>query len=126
MTIKRADQQTVARHAMYLMLGAQDALRKHAVVSRLTTNDVHTAQMNGHLEMVSRLSDFAVIVADHYVNLSLHDIPGIFEYEVTEWLGTWAIDNFDASILDFTDELERQIYSFLAGHPSTLNPAGPT
>lgn len=100
---------------VFLMDGFNAACKDRAYVSlaeRVANNDLHTRHSdthNGYIGIVSNMAAYAFALEaalDEYILANYFDnvvYPGVFEYEVTEELGTWLFNNPDA----FTEEVSQ-------------------
>jgi len=104
---------------VYLVAGIDEKLRIHRVTQRLTDCKDHTLVAGGgHIGMVTDLLPWAAKVAKHLAaKADMQDFPGVFEYEVTEELGSWAADAAQNGLVhadDFEAELNRLSELFFA------------
>lgn len=79
----------------YLLAGVEPVLQTYAVAQCLAGGDDHPILRDGgHIGMVTELLPFAKIVAQYVEDaVGKQDFPGVFEYEVTEELGTWLANS---------------------------------
>ena len=107
----------VAVQLVYLVAGADDAIRDERAMHRLRgEGDYATVleRLGGHIGMVQEFLPFAEMVSA-YVTSRTQDFPGVFEYEVTEELGKWfARKEGAATVKEFAAELEIQGAAFFA------------
>lgn len=107
----------------YLTAGAEHALNIGRITHRLKGDpDGHPALGGGHMDLVDNLVDCAEVVTKYLDGLPVGtDYPGVFEYEVTEEMGKWFVDQHtltDTPTLDdFKDELHRQAAAFFSQPP---------
>jgi len=93
----------------YLVAGIEQGLKKHKITNLMLGSDApHPLVANGgHIGMVMNQVFKAELITRHLVNRHHDsDFPGVFEYEVTEPLGVWIAENPEASMGDFTAQLE--------------------
>lgn len=86
------DHDDVATQLVYLVAGVETEASKYRVTQRLLGNDdeAHPIMSSGgHTGMVADLLPYAKLVSAHIAFMQSQDFPGVFEYEVTESLGSW-------------------------------------
>ena len=101
---------------VYLVDGATSSMNLFNVTKRLKGEDVdHPLVANsGHVGMVNDMMVYANIVGEYLDKRPENQIfPGVFEYEVTEWLGGWLARTAEANdghihVPDFIAELNRK------------------
>lgn len=81
----------VATQLVYLVAGVERETTKYQVTQRLlgTQQDHAILAGGGHTGMVADLLPYAKLVSAHIANMLAQDFPGVFEYEVTEHMGSW-------------------------------------
>ena len=111
---------TVATQLVYLVTGIDTVLQTHRVRVRLTGEDEDhpITAGSGHIGMVDDMYPYAEAVVAYIDSRMDQDFPGVFEYEVTETLGTWLANNWTdeepPTLASFNAELERQGDAFFA------------
>jgi len=97
----------LAVQLVYLVAGIEQGLKKHKITNLMLGSDAPHPLVadSGHIGMVMNQVFKAELITRHLVDHDL-DHPGVFEYEVTEPLGVWIAENPEASMGDFTAQLE--------------------
>lgn len=99
----------LAIQLVYLVAGIERGLKTHEITNlMLGSDDPHPlVASGGHIGMVMNQVFKAELITRHLASFRRgHDFPGVFEYEVTEPLGVWIAENPEASMGDFTAQLE--------------------
>jgi hypothetical protein len=103
---------------VYLVAGAEPRIDIHHITNRLISTDSdHPLRADGgHIGMVEDLISYAKQVSAYLrTKPDGQEFPGVFEYEVTESLGSWLADNWEtADPNSFNTELEAQATAFFA------------
>ena len=89
----------VAMQMAYLMAGVESVLVQHRIKTRLLGNEeAHPCcEGGGHIGFVSEVVPLADMVATEIAKRDGQDFPGVFEYEVTEGIGKWYAENYEAT-----------------------------
>ena len=97
----------LAVQLVYLVAGIEQGLKKHKITNLMLGSDAPHPLVadSGHIGMVMNQVFKAELITRHLIDHDL-DHPGVFEYEVTEPLGVWIAENPEASMGDFTAQLE--------------------
>lgn len=90
-----------ASTAIYLHIGFEIARRMNPEERYDATVDQH----GGHLNVVRRIAACALWANSVLPSLS-QDFPGVFHYQVTEYLGIWLFSNLNASQDEFVAKLK--------------------
>ena len=94
--------------AIFLWIGFDQERRLH--------NSDFPQTAGGFVDIPDAIDTFATVVEDWYtVYADMEDPnwPGCFDYEVTEEMGAWLFNNFNASIHDFKTELTRFVAAWM-------------
>lgn len=102
-----------ATTAVFLYIGAERALERLSVEKRI----VLLEPMDGFTSLVDWLADLAERVEKIYGDEhAAFDFPGVYDYEVTQYLGEWAVENWEKVMTDpltFDAELRRHFHNWI-------------
>lgn len=104
---KRADD-AVSMQAIYLMTGAEAA--------RSSMSKPAPGNSCGHLGQAGLMCQFAPLMAAFLEKPEIDTsvMPGVFNYEVTEQMGSWLMWNQQATEVEFMAELDAEFKRFMA------------
>lgn len=94
--------------AVFLYIGFDNERRKN--------NSDFPATQGGFLDIPDAMDEMATAVEKWYDNSGRDvetEMPGCFDYEVTEEMGAWLFNNFECTASEFTAELERYVTAWL-------------
>ena len=98
---------SLATTTVYLYIGFDNEL--------VNTKGNWPDHIGGHFEVVDWLEGFAVLLEDQYeTEFKNLEIPVVFEYEITEELGSWLYRNTHATASDFQVEARRLVKESMA------------
>jgi len=105
----------LAVQLVYLVAGIEQGLKKHEITNLMLGSDAPHPLVadSGHIGMVMNQVFKAELITRYIAGRYRGwQFPGVFEYEVTEPLGVWIAENPEASIADFTAQLESSSRAF--------------
>lgn len=118
---QRADFERECRiQACYLTAGLDSEFRK-------ANHDLLPA--GGYMDLIDLCADMSVVVAEFLESPEVLplEFPGVFNYEVTEELGAWLLENHHCNRDQFVAELKREFQVFMnQGTPANEQPAQAT
>lgn len=69
----------------------------------------------GFVDIPDALETYAAVVESWYEEVGTYlEMPGCFDYEITEELGAWLFHHFDAHPYDFCREINRYVAAWMA------------
>lgn len=104
--------EAVSMQAIYLMMGAEAA--------RNSMSKPAPGNSEGHLGQATLMCEFAPLMVEFLENpkVASADMPGVFNYEVTEEMGGWLMFNQEASHDMFVAVLHGVYKKFMAQRPA--------